>query len=97
MRLTPFHQRDFFIGEALERVHQTVNLGVGVLDILRQRQTLVAHGGLGGGNLALEPQHALDQRHHCVMLRFFGGVGQVEGTDGEILKVLKTWFEEPTS
>ena len=53
-------------------------------------------GGLCGGKLLVQAEHALDQGDHAVVALDVGGVGEVDGADGKLFdKLRKKYLKKP--
>ena len=66
------HNLDFGWGQVVEGVNQAVDFAVGGLDLALEHGAL--GWGLGGGELAVEREHALDQGDDLVVALDVGGV-----------------------
>jgi hypothetical protein len=64
-QLPPFHDIDLLLGQPVELVDQGVDLGVVGGDLALEQGGL--GGGFGGGALAVQAEHALDQGDHVVV------------------------------
>ena len=75
----------------IQFIHKGVNLPVGGGDLAFEAGFRV--GGGGGGEVFVERQHRLDERHHTIMLFDISFVFEVDGMNGEVfeLRPLYLW------
>ena len=80
-----FNHPNFLFRQPVQLVNQPVNLS-----IRRVNLTLVqlAVGLRSGGEVLVQLQHLLNERHHAVVAGNVGRVGEVDGADGKLLDEL---------
>ncbi len=76
------HNADFFRGQFVEFIHQRVDLLIGGVDLALVEVFLIRD--LGGGELLMQREHALDEGDHLLMPRGVGRVVEVDRADGEL-------------
>lgn len=86
--LVSLHNLDFLIIQPIQLIHQLVNLPVGRLNLALQYRPSLGHAFTG--QALVQAQHLLDQADHLVVPGFVGGVGEVNGSDGDLLHILKS-------
>jgi len=72
---------DLLLGQAVEVVDEAVDAPVGVGDLALEGGLLLV--GVRGGEPLVQLEHPFHERDHLVVAAPVGGVGEVDGVDGE--------------
>jgi hypothetical protein len=78
----PLHDRDLFFSEVVEFVDEVVDLAVGGVDEALEVSLVVV--GTGNGELLVQVEHLLDERHHPVVPHHVRRAVEVDRPDGEL-------------
>ena len=81
LRLT-FHNLDLVVGQPVQLIHQRIDLLISRVNLALNQVAVM--GGLGGGQTRMQLQHGVHQFDHAIMRGFVGGVGEVDGADGQL-------------
>jgi len=73
----PLHQANLLLRQAIQRIHQPVDLPVGGFELALEHGLETGHGRFG--HLPVQGQHALDQADHALVAGRIRGVAEVDG------------------